>query len=102
MSLKRRRKSVGDCTLLTLLLGGFEGRQAKANVCNVRRQKFNFFCAVGCFIFSWVGLCVAKLVYGLCLDTAKLSAAIRSFRKSGQDVKGRWFNCLVDGCWVVF
>lgn len=23
---------------------------------------FNSFCAVGCFIFSWIGLCVAKLV----------------------------------------
>ncbi len=25
-------------------------------------------------LFSWVGSCVAKLVYGLCRDTAKLSA----------------------------
>ena len=29
---------VGDCTLLTLLLGWFVRQQAKANVCNVRRQ----------------------------------------------------------------
>ncbi len=30
---------VGNCTLLTLLLGGFLGKQAKANVCNVCWQK---------------------------------------------------------------
>ncbi|AMS27567.1 hypothetical protein AEM51_11605 [Bacteroidetes bacterium UKL13-3] len=74
--------------------------KAKCATCAV--AEIQFFCAVWCFIFSWVGLCVAKLVYGLCLDTAKLTAAIRSSRKSGQDVKVRWFNCLVDGCSVVF
>jgi len=38
---------------------------------------------------------------GLCRDTAKLSTEIRSSEKSGQDVKGRWFSCLVDGSCVV-
>ena len=64
--------------------------------------EIQFFCAVGCFIFSWVGLCVAKLVYGLCLDTAKLTAVLRFSGKSCQDVKGRWFRCPVDGSCVVF
>lgn len=39
---------------------------------------------------------------GLHLVTAKLSAELKSFEKSGQDVKGRLFSCLVYGCRVVF
>jgi len=38
---------------------------------------------------------------GLCRNTAKLSAKLRSSEKSGQDGKGRWFCCVVDGCCVV-
>ena len=64
--------------------------------------KFNFFVRWGVLIFSWVGLCVAKMANGLCRNTAKLSAELRSSEKSGQDVKGRCFSCLVDGSCVVF
>jgi hypothetical protein len=56
LSLVRREK----VALLALQKGRLVGR-AKPNVPLVRWQKF-IFCAVGCFIFSWVGLCVVKLV----------------------------------------
>ena len=35
--------------------------------------KFIFFVRWGVLIFSWVGLCVAILICGLCRNTAKLS-----------------------------
>lgn len=53
-----------------------------------------FFLGSGCVSLSWSA--------GLCRNTAKLSAVLRSSEKSGQDVKGRWFSCYVDGCSVVF
>jgi hypothetical protein len=53
-----------------------------------------FFLGSACVSPSWSA--------GLCRDTAKLPTAIRSSRKSGQDVKGRWISCLVDGSCVVF
>jgi hypothetical protein len=48
--------------------------RAKPNVQNVRLANSIFFVRWGVLIFSWVGYCVAKLVYGLCRNTAKLSA----------------------------
>ena len=86
----RRRKSVGDCTLLTLLLVWFVCRQA--NAYGVRWGVL-FFLGSACVSPNWLA--------GLCRNTAKLSAELRSFEKSGQDVKGLFFSCLVDGCCVV-
>jgi len=86
----RRRKSVGDCTLLTLLLGWFVCRQA--NACSVRWGVL-FFLGSACVSPNWLA--------GLCRNTAKLSAELRLFEKSGQDFKGLFFSCLVDGCCVV-
>ncbi len=76
--------------------------QAKPNVPLVRWQKFNFFVRWGVLFFLGSACVSPRWSAGLCRDTAKLSAMLRSSRKSGQDVKGRWFNCLVDGCCVVF
>jgi hypothetical protein len=45
--------------------------------------------------------CVSSSWSGLCRDAAKLSTDLWSSAKSGQDVKGRLFCCLFDGCGVV-
>ena len=55
---------------------------------------FQFFLVSACESPSWSA--------GLCRNTANLSAKLRSSEKSGQDVKGRLFGSLVDGCTVVF
>ena len=52
-----------------------------------------FFLGSACVSPSWSA--------GLCQDTTKLSAELRSSGKSGQDVKGRLFGCLIDGYSVV-
>jgi len=63
----------------------------------------SIFCAVGCFNFFLVSAFESpSWSAGLCRDTAKLSAELRSSEESGQDVKGRWFGCHVYDCSVVF
>jgi hypothetical protein len=52
---------------------------------------FQFFCAKGCFIFSGSSFLSPSWSAGLYRYTAKLSALLKSFAKSSQDVKGRWF-----------
>ena len=92
-----RRKKVA---LLALQKGRLVCR-AKPNVPLVRWQKFNFFVRWGVLFFLGSACVSPSWSAGLCIDTAKLSAVLRSSKKSGQDVKGRWFWCLVDGSCVV-
>jgi hypothetical protein len=60
--------------------------------------KFNFFVRWGVLIFSWVGLCVANLVYGLCRNTAKLSA---EFGRPKSLVKMSKVDCFVVSFMIV-
>jgi len=75
--------------------------RAKPNVQNAGGEIY-FFCAVGCFNFFLCRLVSRQVGLLVCRDSAKLSAELMSSEKSGQNVKGRWFSCLVDGCSVVF
>ncbi len=95
LSLVRRKK----VALLALQKGRLVCR-AKPNVPLVRWQKFNFFVRWRVLFFLGSACVSPSWSAGLFRDTANLSAVLRSSKKSGQDVKGRWFNCLVDGCWV--
>jgi len=73
--------------------------KAKCPTCEV--AEIHFFVELDVLLFLG-SVCVSpNWSAGLCRDTAHLSAVLRSSRKSGQDVKGRWFNCLVDGCCVL-
>ena len=86
--------------LLALQKGRLVGR-AKPNVPLVRWQKFIFLCGRGVLFFLGSACVSPSWSAGQCRVTAKLSAEIRSSKKSGQDVKGRWFWCLVNGGGVV-
>lgn len=77
--------------LLALQKGWYVG-WAKPNVPLVRWQKFNFFVRWGVLFFLGSACVSPSWSAGLCRDTAKLSAAIRSSRKSGQDVKDDGFG----------
>jgi len=94
--------------LWALQKGRLVGR-AKPNVPLVRWQKlltapllfkgvrefsaFPFFCAVGCFIFSWVGLCVAKLV---CRSVSKHSEIVYRVKV----VRKVWSRCQRSMVWM--
>lgn len=96
------------------LVGG-----AKPNVPLVRWQKllttllffkgvrecfaFHFFLCGGVFYF-FLGLACVSPSWSVHVwrNTAKLSTVLRSPKKFDQDVKSRWFSCLVDGGCVVF
>lgn len=65
-------------------------------------QKFIFLCGGGVLFFLGSACMSPSWSAGQGRVTAKLSAELRSSEKSGQDVKGRWFSCYVDGCSVVF
>ena len=64
--------------------------------------EIHFFVRWGILFFLGTACVSPSFAAGLCRDTAKLSVELRSSEKSGQDVKGRWFGCFVDGCCVVF
>ena len=67
----------------------------------VNALHFNFFVRWGVLFFLGSACVSPSWSAGFCRDTAKLSAELRSSRKSGQDDKGRWFNYPVDGSCVV-
>jgi len=58
-------------------------RQAKANVCHVRRQKFNFFVRWGVLFFLGLAQVSPRWSAGHCRNTAKLSAKLGRLKKSG-------------------
>jgi len=64
-------------------------------------QKFNYFVRLDVLFFLGLAQESPSWSAGQCRDKAKLSAKLRSIEKAGQGVKGRWFYCLVDGCYVV-
>ena len=61
----------------------------------VRWQKFNFFVRWGVLFFLGSACVSPSWSAGLCRDTVKLFAKLRSSEKSGQDVKGRWLVVLL-------
>ena len=74
--------------------------QTKCATCAV--AEIHFFVRWGVLFFLGSACVSPSWSAGLCRNTAKLSAELRSSQKSGQDVKGRWFSCLVDGGGVIF
>lgn len=66
-------------------------RRAKPNVPLVWWQKFNFFVRWGVLFFLGSACVSSCWTAGLCPDTAKFPAELKSSEMVGQDVKGRWF-----------